>query len=63
MPRVWSHVCLESLGIRAVCIDPLDDAGQGVAEGVPQRRDTSLADGRRPFPRPLSSGVERPHSS
>jgi len=61
MPRVWSRVCPESLGIRAVCVDPCDDPDQGVAEGLPQRRDTRVADGRPPFPRPLSSGGKRPH--
>jgi hypothetical protein len=60
MPRVRSQVYLE---LATVCHDPFDDPSQGVTEGLPQHRDTSLADGLRPFPRPLSSGGERPHSS
>jgi hypothetical protein len=49
MPRVRSQVYLE---LPTVCHDPFDDPGQGVAEGLLQHRDTSLADGLQSFPRP-----------
>ena len=52
MLRVWCQVYLEFLEIRAICLDPSHDPGEGVTEGLPQHRDTGVADSHRSFPRP-----------